>query len=113
MHIQLESALKHSIQAYDDQQVVIDGQSYQHSLLVSGQQLIADLAVKHIHDLSLEHLTTRISSPPEVIIIGHNETGKLPSIDLISRLSKQGIGVEFMSLGAACRTFNVLLAEGR
>ncbi len=49
---------------------------------------------------------------PEVILIGYNGHNKL-LIELIQDLAKKKIGLECMSIGAACRTFNILLSEGR
>ncbi|HAU0934786.1 TPA: hypothetical protein JBH70_12550, partial [Legionella pneumophila] len=47
------------------------------------------------------------------IIIGHLQTGKTLPVTLISQLSQKRIGIECMSIGAACRTYNVLLSEHR
>ncbi|WP_324752083.1 Mth938-like domain-containing protein [Roseovarius sp. Pro17] len=49
----------------------------------------------------------------DVIFIGTGpEIAHIPA-DLRSALEEAGMGVEIMSSPAACRTYNVLLAEGR
>lgn len=113
MHIQLESVEQFSVQAYDDSQLRINGQDYQKSLLVSPGFLADDFGVTDLDSLNLDLLAPYLDTPPEVIIIGHSQTGQFPTMALISQLSKRGIGVESMSLGAACRTYNILLSEGR
>lgn len=50
---------------------------------------------------------------PEIIIIGHENPGKFPPMEFMSHLSQLQIGMECMSIGAACRTYNVLLSENR
>ena len=50
---------------------------------------------------------------PEVVIIGTGKTLTFPPPQLTVGLQSQGIGVEIMAHDAACRTFNILLAEDR
>jgi uncharacterized protein len=49
----------------------------------------------------------------DVVLIGTGETQQFPSQELRFALKKHGINAEFMDTGAACRTYNVLLSEGR
>jgi uncharacterized protein len=50
---------------------------------------------------------------PELVIFGSGQRLRFPAPQLLQGLIKQGIGVETMDSGAACRTFNVLAGEGR
>jgi uncharacterized protein len=49
----------------------------------------------------------------ELLLIGCGTGARMLSGDLRAALSARGIGVDGMDTGAACRTFNVLLQEGR
>lgn len=113
MHINLEANEPHAIQAYDHHTVQINSVLYGQSLIVSRQKIINNLSIKNIDcmDDDYFHLLTQLN--PEVIIIGHLETGKFPPIEIITRFAQARIGVECMSLGAACRTYNILLSEQR
>lgn len=51
--------------------------------------------------------------PVELLLIGTGETMRLVPSDLRAALKARGLAVDFMATGAACRTFNVLLAEAR
>lgn len=113
MHINLEASTHNTIQAYQDNQIQINSIIYTGSLIVSAQEIISDLAIKQIQDMDEHYLNLLIQFNPEVVLIGHNQMGKFPPPSIISRLSEQRIGVECMSLGSACRTFNVLLSEYR
>lgn len=113
MQINLEAAEKRAVQAYDDKRIQIDSVVYESSLIVSKNELISELAIKKIGDMDEDYLQLLIQSKPELIIIGHEAPGVFPPFALISQLSKMRIGIECMSIGAACRTYNVLLSEGR
>ncbi|KTD60968.1 Mth938-like domain-containing protein [Legionella shakespearei] len=113
MNINLEAAEQHAVQAYDEKQIQINSTVYENSLIVSREEIIADLAIKNIQEIDDEYLKLLLQCKPELIIIGHENTGKFPPYEIISQLSRQRIGIECMSIGAACRTYNVLLAEMR
>ncbi|MEQ9814374.1 MAG: Mth938-like domain-containing protein [Azospirillaceae bacterium] len=93
----------------------IAGQRYQGAVAVLPASVLgwSDAA---IDEASLGALVTRILAEfqgLELLIIGTGETARLPGKTLRHDLRARGIGVEAMDTGAACRTFNVLLAEGR
>lgn len=113
MHINLEAAENHAVQAYSDNQIQINSIVYERSLIVSKTEIITELAIKDIQEINEQYLQQLIKFKPEVIIIGHENTGKFPPMSIISQLSQQRIGIECMSIGAACRTYNVLLSEER
>ena len=50
---------------------------------------------------------------PDFLLLGTGERQHFPSADLRASFAAAGIGLEAMNTGAACRTYNVLLAEGR
>lgn len=113
MQINLETADINSIQSYSDSEIKINHLTYSKSIIISQEKLISDWSVSSVHDLNESCLEPIIALKPEVIIIGHNQLGQFVSAKLIHDLAKQGIGIECMSIGAACRTFNVLLSEMR
>ncbi|MCE3043883.1 Mth938-like domain-containing protein [Legionella sp. 16cNR16C] len=113
MHLHLESADKFAVQAYSDSEVKIDGEIYQHNLIASAQGVLTDWPVTRISEMIIQSLNSFLAVQPEIIIIGHTESGKLPSPAIFELLSQKRIGLESMSIGAACRTYNVLLSEQR
>lgn len=113
MHINLEAAENHAVQAYTDHQIQINSIVYERSLIVSKNEIITELTINDIQEINEQYLQQLIKFKPEVIIIGHENTGKFPPMPIISQLSQQRIGIECMSIGAACRTYNVLLSEER
>jgi len=93
----------------------IAGQRYQGAVAVLPASVL-DWPDAAVDEASLGALVERIVTDfpaLEVLIIGTGETARLPGKALRHDLRQRGIGVEAMDTGAACRTFNVLLAEGR
>lgn len=55
----------------------------------------------------------REMTPPGLVLLGTGASLQLPDAAVRKVLTEAGLGFEPMSTGAACRTLNVLLAEGR
>lgn len=53
------------------------------------------------------------SSQPELVLISTGATLRRPPVPLLRHLAAAGIGFEFMTLSATCRTYNVTASEGR
>lgn len=70
-----------------------------------------------LHDLQERHLQALIEMKPELVLLGSGAQLEFPGAALTSLLTKaftgKGIGVEFMNNESACRTFNILMHEGR
>ena len=66
-----------------------------------------------IENLNSQDLADLLEEEPEVIIFGTGWQTRLPPRELVFSLARRGIGFEMMDTPAACRTFNVLLAEER
>lgn len=66
-------------------------------------------------DLSLDVLTAVIPAmpPPHVLLLGTGRRQVFPALVIRKAFAEAGIGLEPMDTGAAARTYNVLLAEGR
>lgn len=113
MQINKEPGGIHSIQSYSDTEIKINGVIYTTNLIICRDEIILDWSIGQLSALDDDFLTPILNTQPEVIIIGHNQTGAQPPIKVLQHLSQKRIGLECMSIGAACRTFNVLLSEDR
>jgi len=114
MKFSLESAATaNGIRAYAPGEVRIGEAIYRRSLVVSGERLIADWGPERFEDLTAENLKLLVAFDPEVVILGCGNTQRFPNASVLAPLTQQGVGVEVMETGAACRTFNILLAEER
>jgi len=101
------------ITAYDDNSVSINGKSFSQSLIVSTLQLKDDWNLTSIKSLQTSHIEQILTLKPELIIIGTGDRLIFPAVEAYAAIIQQGIGVDFMDTGAACRTYNILMSEGR
>lgn len=63
--------------------------------------------------LTQVHLQQILATGPELIILGTGPKIAFPDPALLAHCHQAGVGLEVMDTGAACRTYNVLSAEGR
>ena len=113
MQINLETQSQHSIQAYNEKQIRVQDIDYSENLLMDATQIISKWPIHSINELTMANLEPILSAKPEIIIIGHAQPSIQLPISILEQLSKRRIGIECMSIGAASRTFNVLLSEHR
>ena len=64
-------------------------------------------------DLAAADLEPVLALQPEILLIGSGERQVFPVPELLAALYAARLGFEIMATGAACRTYNVLVAEGR
>lgn len=83
------------------------------SLILSPGQLIRDWAPLQMKELLATHLEAIAALQPEVILLGTGPRLEFPASEILASLHERQIGVEIMDTAAACRTYNILTAEGR
>ncbi|MGD8558902.1 MAG: Mth938-like domain-containing protein [Gammaproteobacteria bacterium] len=83
------------------------------SFIMTPRRLIRNWPPQSVADISAEHLETAAGLDPEVLLIGTGISLEFPDMELTYQLMERGIGVEVMDTAAACRTYNVLMHEGR
>lgn len=113
MEINKEDSSLLSIESYDAQSITIQGNTYTNSTIVSKLGITDNWQVNSITEVNEDNIQALLTSNPEIIIFGHDQTDQQLPINVRSLLAKQRIGAESMSVGAACRTFNILLSENR
>ncbi len=93
--------------------VAVNNQRYQRSLVVTPQTLHEDWAVSSVESMDLAALRFLVSLKPEILLLGTGATHRFPAPATLREFAQAQIGVETMDTAAACRTFNILMAEGR
>lgn len=83
------------------------------SFILSPRNLINHWPVDRIEDLRQEHLNAILELKPELVILGTGSRIIFPEAEILMPIHEQQIGVEVMDTAAACRTYNILMAEGR
>lgn len=115
MQIHLDDAhTTYRIQGYQPKKITINEAIYSNNLILSTQNIWPDQYISHqANSADEEKLTPFIALKPQIFLFGTGETQQFLSPWLQALFYSHGIGVEAMSTAAACRTYNVLLAEGR
>lgn len=102
------------IGGYGNGGFTVSGQRYAGSLLILPQTIVG-WSVSRSEDIDRASLIDVIGAhpPAQIVIIGCGDRFVPPPRDLVTALRSQGMAVEWMATGAACRTYNVLLLEDR
>jgi len=101
------------ITAYGDNSVSINGKPFEQSLIITRTKLNENWDVAVVELLQAEHIDQILAFNPELIIIGTGDKLIFPAVEVYSGIIEHGIGVDFMDTRAACRTYNILMTEGR
>jgi uncharacterized protein len=101
------------INGYGPGWVQIGERRYEQSLIVLPQQLVTDWPVTGFDALAVEHFAAIAELKPEIVLLGTGATHRFAHPRLWQGLADIGLGLECMDTGAACRTYNILMAEGR
>ena len=108
----------HSIKSYDTSSIVIQSADKSElttlttPFILSTDQLITVSPINDILDFNSDDVKYFKDLDIEVLIIGQLIVTRLTGPTLV-KFSEQGIGIEQMPIGAACRTYNLLISEGR
>ena len=75
--------------------------------------IIEDWQAQNFEQLSAKHFELLLPFQPEIVLLGTGNTLYFPNISITKELISLKIGVEVMDTNAACRTYNILMEEGR
>ena len=135
MKFVLETGLNILIHSYDVDMISITGISPEHPGLKSGlidewdadnhlgifrksvslrtNGTIKGWPPQNVAEFNPEHFSGFVEDQPEIVLLGTGQHLHFPPQDCLAFLQQQNVGYEVMDTAAACRTFNVLAAEGR
>ena len=102
-----------TVTAYDDAGVEINLARFTASLLVLPEVAPAAWPVATFDQLTPDHFAQIDVTRPDVVILGTGRRQRFVHPKLTTALTSRRIGVECMDNQAACRTYNILMAEGR
>ena len=102
-----------TVTAYDDKGVEINAQRYDYSITVMPETPPRAWPVANFEALAPEHFEMLAQDAPDVVILGTGERQRFAHPRLVAALAARQVGVECMDNHAACRTYNILMDEGR
>lgn len=101
------------ITAYADDYIEVNRVRYTYSLIVAPNEIISPWTDAAFADLNDADLAAALSLKPEVVLLGTGSKHLFLHPKHYQSLSSQGIPLECMTTAAACRTYNILMSEGR
>jgi len=99
--------------AYGEGYVEINRQRFEQSLLVLPGKIFEDWQASSLEALAISHFEAIAELMPEIVLLGTGSVFRFPQAALTRPLVTAQIGLEVMDTQAACRTYNILAAEGR
>ena len=93
--------------------IEINNQRYISSLVVMPDQLILDWPVTDFANLVQTDFAQIVELKPEVVLLGTGQTHQFLHPKITQQLTNNGVAIECMTTAAACRTYNILMSEGR
>lgn len=116
MKLHADKSEVQTITGYGEGWIAVNGERYSDSLLLASSGERRVWGCRRFEDLQsadFEQLALLAAEIPELVIFGSGERLRFVHPSMLESLMRQRIGFETMDTAAACRTFNILAAEGR
>jgi len=92
--------------------IMVNNMRHEKHIVVMSDRIM-DWQVGNFEALGMEDFESLLALAPEIVILGTGNAQRFPAPALSRPLTMAGIGIEVMDSKAACRTYNILMAEGR
>ncbi len=112
LHAETTASLN-TVTAYGAGYIEINAQRFDHSLVVMPELVLKRWRPTSFETLTAEDFTELLEFKPALIVLGTGERQRFVHPRLLQGLHAQRIGIEMMDTQAACRTYNILMSEGR
>lgn len=113
MQITRDDTTELTIRRVERGSLCIGNETVTGNVALTSEKIIRDWPDTRIEALTTDNLATVLAEKPEMIVLGTGWQQQFPPRELMFALARRGIGLETMDTPAACRTFNILVAEGR
>ncbi len=113
MKFHLQAPAANLIRAFGPDWIRIGETEYRQNLIVTPDAVVTGWAPAGFEALAAEDFARLLDYEPEIVLLGTGATQRFPHPRLTSALTQARVGVDAMDTRAACRTFNILVAEDR
>lgn len=107
-----QTSAHNTVTAYGPGYIEVNKQRHTGHLLLMPDRL-ETWPVADFEALEPDHFAALLPWRPELVLLGTGHRQRFPRPHLVQPLADAGLGVEAMDSAAACRTYNILMAEGR
>ena len=101
------------VRGVSEQGIRVGDTHYPRSVVISPRELRDDWPPQHFDAIEAVHLESLLAWSPELVLIGTGRDQRFLAQPLLGVFYRHGVGIEVMTTEAACRTFNVLVGDGR
>jgi uncharacterized protein len=98
---------------YGSGYVAVNNQRYERSLVVTPAAIHDTWTAASVDAIGVTEAEFLLNLKPEILLLGTGATHRFPGSVALREFARAQVGVEAMDTAAACRTFNILMAEGR
>lgn len=101
------------ITGYGEGYIAVNEEKLTESTIVTPDQLVYDWPPQRYDELTVAHMEVLSDMAPEILILGTGGRQHFLPPFLIAPFAAKSVGFEVMDTAAACRTYNILMSEGR
>lgn len=111
-HLEQRTGLN-TFTGYGNGYVTVNNTRHEHNLAVLPETILDHWTAGGFDSLSAADFAALAGLGLEIVLLGTGARIRFPRPELLHPLIEAGIGVEVMDTPAACRTYNILMGEGR
>ena len=93
--------------------VRVGADEYRENIVLTPQHVVAGFAPAGLDALQAQDFAALLSNSPEIVLLGTGSAQRFLRPAVTAPLHDANVGLEVMDTRAACRTYNILVAEGR
>jgi len=108
-----DSKNRHAITGYGTGYLAVNTVRYELPLIITPDQAPETWSVSQFDALDAAAMAALLEKHPEIIVLGTGAAQRFAAPAVLRPLIEAGIGLETMNTPAACRTYNILMGEGR
>ncbi len=112
LHLNTADGLN-AITGHGEGHILVNGKRIEHALIVMPDKVIDPWPVVNTAALTLADFAGLIELRPELVVFGSGPSFRFPDARILAAFSAARIGFDVMDTPAACRTYAVLMSEGR
>lgn len=108
-----DSKNRYAVTGYGSGYLAVNAVRYEQALVITPDQAPEPWPVLQFDALDAAAMAALLEKRPEIIVLGTGSVQRFAEPAILRPLIEAGIGLETMNTPAACRTYNILMGEGR
>ena len=102
-----------TVSAWGQGEIRVREQVIRNSVILAAGHIIHPWSGRRAETLAIADMAPALALAPAIIVLGTGSRIEFPSAEFTAYILARRIGLEVMDTPAACRTYNILVHEGR